>query len=56
MSLGQVLRVRYFSDGVVSESRDDVKGVFENFREWFGQRRWTGAWPMRGGGEGAVQR
>ena len=50
LSLGQVLRlrVRYFSDGVVLGSRNYVNGVFEEFRGRFGERRRTGARPLRG--------
>ncbi|HNQ87281.1 MAG TPA: hypothetical protein PKM73_01455 [Verrucomicrobiota bacterium] len=42
------LRVRYFSDGVVLGSRNDGNGAFEESRERFGERRRTGARPMRG--------
>jgi putative transposase len=42
-------RVRYFSDGAVMGSRAYVEDVFQRHREQFGQKRKTGARPMRGG-------
>ena len=50
MTLGEVLRlrVRYFSDGVVLGSRNYVNEVFAEFRDRFGERRKTGARPLRG--------
>ena len=36
-------RVRYFSDGMVLGSREFVEGAFTEKREWFGERRKTGA-------------
>ena len=42
-------RVRYFSDGVVMGSRAYVEDVFLRHRGQFGQKRKTGARPMRGG-------
>jgi hypothetical protein len=36
-------RVRYFSDGLVLGSRDFVEEMFQARREWFGQKRKTGA-------------
>jgi REP element-mobilizing transposase RayT len=50
LTLGEVLRlrVRYFSDGVVLGSRNYVNEVFAEFRHRFGERRKTGARPLRG--------
>ena len=45
-------KVRYFSDGVAIGSRDYVDGVFEKYRDQFGEKRKTGARKMRGGGWG----
>jgi hypothetical protein len=45
-------RVRYFSDGLVLGSREFVERAFAEKREWFGQKRKTGArgLPVEGGG------
>lgn len=45
-------RVRYFSDGLVLGSRDFVESVFREKREWFGEKRKTGArgLPVEGAG------
>jgi len=40
-------RVRYFSDGVAIGSRAFVEEIFQTSRDWFGQRRKTGARVMR---------
>ncbi|MFT5473802.1 MAG: putative transposase [Candidatus Promineifilaceae bacterium] len=42
-------RVRYFSDGAVMGSRAYVEDVFQRHRQQFGEKRKTGARPMRGG-------
>jgi putative transposase len=44
-------KVRYFTDGLVLGSRDFVEKVFKEKKEWFGQRRKTGArgLPVAGG-------
>jgi len=42
------LRIRYFTDGVAIGSRAFVEDFFEKHREKFGERRKTGARPMRG--------
>jgi REP element-mobilizing transposase RayT len=46
-------RVRYFCDGGVLGSKEFVEGMFVGCREWFGERRRSGARRMRGlaGGE-----
>ncbi|MBL9129298.1 MAG: transposase [Verrucomicrobiales bacterium] len=41
-------RVRYFNDGAVYGSRDFVEGMFQRFRNRFGEKRRTGARAMRG--------
>lgn len=40
-------RVRYFTAGVVIGSRAYVEEVFQGNRDWFGQKRKTGARPLR---------
>jgi hypothetical protein len=40
-------RVRYFSDGGALGSREFIEGVFAAHREAFGEKRTTGARPMR---------
>ncbi|YCM46886.1 hypothetical protein V2O64_25555 (plasmid) [Verrucomicrobiaceae bacterium 227] len=45
-------RVRYFSDGLVLGSRDFVERVFLEKREWFGQKRQSGARGLPVEGEG----
>lgn len=52
LTFGEALRcrVRYFSDGVAVGSRDFVDGVFKGSRVRFGDKRKTGARPMRGVG------
>ena len=42
-------RVRYFSDGLVLGSAGFVDGVFEQYRDRFGQKRRSGARPMKFG-------
>ena len=51
LSLPELLRcrVRYFTDGVVMGTEDYVEGVFEKYRARFGEKRESGARPMRGG-------
>jgi REP element-mobilizing transposase RayT len=55
LPLGSYLRcrVRYFCDGAVLGSKAFVEGIFRERREWFGERRKSGARRMRGlaGGE-----
>ena len=43
-----MLRVRYFTDGMVLGSREFVEGVFQFFRGRFGKNRKTGARRVRG--------
>jgi putative transposase len=52
------LRVRYFSDGLVLGSRAFVEEAFQEKREWFGERRKTGArsLPVSGGGLYSLRR
>ena len=42
-------RVRYFTDGLALGSQVYVDEVFQRFRDRFGEKRQTGARPMRGG-------
>ena len=50
VAIGKVLRcrVRYFADGAVLGSRAFVDGVFQAYRDRFGQKRKTGARKLRG--------
>ena len=41
-------RVRYFGDGVVLGTRAFVEGIFQEHRERFGEKRGSGARPIRG--------
>ncbi len=52
LSVGEALRckVRYFSDGMTFGSRQFVDGVFKAARDRFGEKRQSGARPMRGVG------
>ncbi len=52
LSVGEALRckVRYFSDGMTFGSRQFVNDVFRGARERFGEKRKSGARPMRGVG------
>jgi hypothetical protein len=43
-------RVRAFSAGVAMGSEAFVEEVFQQRRDWFGQKRETGARPLDGGG------
>lgn len=49
LPLPQVIRhrVRYFTDGAVFGSAAFVDGVFERYRSHFGEKRKTGARPMK---------
>ena len=50
LSFGETIRckVRYFSDGMTVGSRDFVNQVFKRSRDRFGEKRTSGARPMRG--------
>eukprot|EP01047_Picozoa_sp_COSAG01_P118764 COSAG01_NODE_47452_length_390_cov_0.711340_2_plen_59_part_01 len=50
--MGEALRckVRYFSDGMTFGSRDFVNNVFKHARERFGEKRNSGARPLKGVG------
>ncbi|MDG0993921.1 MAG: transposase [Akkermansiaceae bacterium] len=52
LSVGEALRckVRYFSDGMTFGSRDFVNNVFKHARERFGEKRKSGARPLKGVG------
>ena len=52
LSVGEALRckVRYFSDGMTFGSRDFVNKVFKDARERFGEKRKSGARPLKGVG------
>ena len=52
LSFGEALRckVRYFSDGMVFGSQDFVNKVFKGSRDIFGEKRTSGARPIRGVG------
>ena len=52
LSVGEALRckVRYFSDGMTFGSRKFVNDVFKGARERFGEKRKSGARPMKGVG------
>ncbi len=52
LSVGEALRckVRYFSDGMTFGSRDFVNNVFKDARERFGEKRKSGARPLKGVG------
>ena len=52
LSFGETLRcrVRYFTDGMTVGNREFVDKVFKDARERFGEKRKTGARPMRGVG------
>jgi len=52
LSFGEMMRckVRYFSDGMTVGSRSFVDLVFERSRDRFGEKRKSGARPMRGVG------
>ena len=58
LEAGQLLRcrVRYFSDGIALGSREFVEEVFQRKREWFGEKRETGAraLPMKLEGESSL--
>jgi hypothetical protein len=65
LSAGESLRckMRYLSDGMVLGTKEFVNGVFKAARERFGEKRKSGARPMRevgwkdkGGGKGVKQR
>ncbi len=47
-------RVRYMSDGLAFGGKHFVEGVFERYRECFGEKRKGGARTMKGGGWGAL--
>jgi putative transposase len=50
LTLNELLhcRVRYFTDGLILGSQDYVDDVFQRFRSRFGEKRQSGARPMRG--------
>jgi len=58
LSFGETIRckVRYFSDGMTVGSRDFVDQVFKHSRDRFGEKRTSGARPMRGVGWKAKQK
>ena len=41
-------RVRYFTDGAAIGTRDFVEQVYQSSREWFSEKRKTGARTLRG--------
>jgi putative transposase len=47
--------VRYFSDGAVIGSKSYINGIFESQRSRYGEKRKTGARPMRGIAAGNLQ-
>ncbi len=49
------LRVRYFSDGLVLGSELFVEDVFEQYRSHFGEKRKSGARPIKGLSDVAIQ-
>ena len=49
-------RVRYFTDGAALGSREFVNALFQSRRGWFGEKRKTGARPLRGLGRASPLR
>ena len=48
-------RSRYFSDGLVFGSKAFVERIYECRKEWFGEKRKSGARKMRGGDWGDLR-
>ena len=57
MSIPELLRcrVRYFSDGLVFGSKGFVESVYESRKEWFGEKRRSGARKLKGGDWGELR-